>query len=321
MVLAVTACRAEALDVLSIELRDPSDAPLPAFEPGAHIEVIVPAFDGSRELVRHYSLCNTSAEAHRYVIAVGRVDDGRGGSRAMHEHIRIGSRLSVKTPGNNFPLVHDARRYRFVAGGIGITPILSMIRWCESNQKDWTLLYCTRNRLRASFYETLRAYGARVRFHFDDEEGGKYPDLVRELDVQEGSHVYCCGPQQLMHAVQKVCETWPAGNVHFEWFSAPDAPIGDLTLPDRAFEVVLRSSGRRLTVRANSSILETLEQAGVNVPFACREGLCGSCETRLCGGEADHRDYVLSAPAREAQKSIMICVSRASSAVLMLDID
>ncbi|MFM0200157.1 PDR/VanB family oxidoreductase [Paraburkholderia fungorum] len=281
----------------------------------------MPAADGSQDHVRHYSLCNSSAETHRYVIAVGRVDNSRGGSVAMHERVRVGSRVGVKTPRNNFPLVRDAQRYRFVAAGIGITPILSMIRWCESNQKDWTLLYYARSRLRASFYETLRAYVPRVRFHFDDEASGAYPDLRQELGgMCEGEHVYCCGPQPLMHAVQTACEKRPTGSVHFEWFSPANETIGDVALANQAFEVVLRSTGRRLTVTPDRTILETLEQGGVSMPFACREGLCGSCETGLCDGEADHRDYVLSEIDRRARKSLMICVSRALSDVLVLDI-
>lgn len=320
MTLAVTACRAEALDVVSIELRDPNGGPLPAFDPGAHLEITVPAADGTRELVRHYSLCNDPAETHRYVVAVGRADHGRGGSLAMHEKVRTGTTLSVKAPRNNFPLVSDANHYRFIAGGIGITPVLSMIRWCEAHEKDWSLLYCARNRLRAAFYESLRAYGEHVRFHFDDEMNA-YPDLAGQLAASPaGEHVYCCGPQPLMRAVQMARGNRPSDRVHFEWFSPADELADDVALANRAFEVVLRSTGRRLTVNPDRTILETLEQDGMNVPFACREGLCGSCETRICEGEADHRDYVLSEADRAAQKVLMICVSRALSDVLALDI-
>lgn len=321
MTLMVTACRAEALDVMSIELRDPLGGTLPAFEPGAHLEISVPHVDGASEWVRHYSLCNSAAETDRYVVAVGRTDAGRGGSQAVHERVRVGTKLAVRAPRNNFPLVGDAQHYGFVAGGIGITPILSMIHWCESHAKDWTLLYCARSRLRAPFYESLLPHGSKVRFHFDDEAHGAHLDIERELrTVRENEHIYCCGPQPMMHAVRAACGTRPPGSVHFEWFSAAGESASDASSENKPFKVVLNSTRQAIAVGANESILDALEQQGFNVPFACREGLCGSCETRLCDGEADHRDYVLSAGERVAQKSIMICVSRALSDELVLDL-
>jgi len=321
MMLIVTSCRAEALDVMSIELRSPQGGPLPPFEPGSHLEIEVPAEEDTPRILRQYSLSNSSSETHRYVIAVGRMDKGRGGSLAIHEQVRCGTRLKVRLPRNNFPIVTDALRYRFIAGGIGITPILSMIQWCEAHGKDWALLYCARNRPRAAFYERLLVYGDRVRFHFDDENRGGYLDLERELsESTKDEHVYCCGPQALMGAVQTACKGRPAASVHFEWFSAGDRLVNVEQAGSGAFEVVLRSTGERLQIDADKSILEVLEARGISVPFACREGLCGSCETRLCEGEADHRDFVLTEADREAQKSLMICVSRAKSEVLILDI-
>ena len=322
MTLVVTGYRAEALDVASFELRDKGGKPLPAFTPGAHLEIALPEVPGSSQrLVRHYSICNDPAEKHRYVVAVGRAAQSRGGSQAMHEFVRVGTALRVQPPRNNFPLISDAGHYRFIAGGIGITPILSMIRWCKSQGKPWSLLYCTRSRARTAFYETLAEFGSTVRFHFDDEATGQRPDLAGELaNAEPAEHVYCCGPNGLMHAVAEASAHRAPGSVHFEWFSskAPAAVEGGSI--DTAFDVVLQSTGERFRVEPNVSILETLERHGKGLPFACREGLCRTCETPLCGGEADHRDYVLSDSERCTQSSLMICVSRAKSETLMLGI-
>jgi tetrachlorobenzoquinone reductase len=319
--LIVTAFRAEALDVVSVELRDPHRKDLPAFTAGAHLEIMLPSRDGTdRGLIRHYSLCNDSAERDRYLVAVGRVVNSRGGSRAVHELVRVGTLLSVQRPRNNFPLTTDARRYRFIAGGIGITPILSMIHWCQSKGTDWSLLYCARNRLHTAFYEQLGEYGDRVRFHFDDESAG-FPDLELELAAaREREHVYCCGPRALMLAVEAACSRRPAETVHFEWFSAKELPDSAVAPTDSSFKVVVRSTGQCLQVAPDKSILETLEDNGVAIPFSCREGLCRTCETPLWEGEADHRDHVLSDAERSEQKSLMVCVSRAKSRTLVLDL-
>lgn len=325
LALRVHAVRAEARDVLSIELRDPAGGALPPFAPGAHLEITLPASDdGQPGLVRHYSLCNGAAETHRYVVAVGLAASSRGGSRAVHEQLRVGQVLQVLPPRNHFALAGGAAHYRFIAGGIGITPILSMLRWCEAKGQPWSLLYCTRSRVRTAFYEELRGHGAKVQFHFDDEAEGQPADLAQGLsNAADGEHIYCCGPAPLMRAVQAATAQHPPGAVHFEWFSAgdpaPAAPHAP-TSAERGFEIVLASSGRRLQVPPNQSILDTLERHGIGVPFACREGLCRTCETGLCSGEADHRDLVLSDAERAAQRTILLCVSRAKSAVLKLDL-
>lgn len=315
--LRVWSRRAEALDVVSIDLRAPQDLPLPPFTPGAHLEIALPSGHGGPPLVRHYSLCNDPSERHRYVIAIGRNDEGRGGSVAAHELLHQGMLLMARPPRNHFGFTPDAACYRFIAGGIGITPILSMVRWCERQGKPWSLLYFTRGRHRTAFYEELRAYGGRVRFHFADEEDG-LADLIQAMQApQPDEHVYCCGPTGLMQAVEAEGTYWPKGSVHFEWFSAPAC---ESESPSRAFDIVLRRAGKRLNVPPDRSILETLEANRIEVPFACREGLCRTCETPLCAGEAEHLDYVLSDEERNAQRSLLICVSRARSPVLELDI-
>lgn len=319
--LKITSVRAEALDVISLELRREDNAMLPRFKPGAHLEVVVhPRSPGGSALLRHYSLCNDSTEKDRYVFAVARQPDGRGGSEALHDQAHIGMGITVRGPRNNFALVEHASFYRFIAGGIGITPLLSMIRWCERNGKPWTLLYCARSRVRAAFYEVLKGYGSNVSYHFDDECGGHLTDLDGELSHPvAGEHVYCCGPNPLMRAVEQRCETRDSGTVHFEWFSAPALPIAEKA-KSGTFDVVLRKSGVRFSVPENKSILDVLEDNGIAVPFSCREGICRSCETPLCSGEVDHRDYALSRDEQDANRSIIICVSRARSGVLELDI-
>lgn len=325
LALRVHAVRAEARDVLSIELRSAGGSALPPFTPGAHLEITLPAgADGRPALVRHYSLCNSAAETHRYVVAVGLAPASRGGSLAVHEQLRVGQVLPVRPPRNHFALAEGAAHYRFIAGGIGITPILSMLRWCEAQGQPWSLLYCTRSRVRTAFYEELRAYGPRVQFHFDDEAGGRPADLAQALSRPvPGEHLHCCGPAPLMRAVQAASAQRPPGTVHFEWFSAGDpapATQAPAAATDSGFDIVLAQSGQRLHVPPDQSILDTLEQHGIGVPFACREGLCRTCETGLCGGEAEHRDLVLSDAERAAQKTILLCVSRAKSAVLELDL-
>ncbi|MEC5407446.1 PDR/VanB family oxidoreductase [Paraburkholderia sp. MPAMCS5] len=322
LTLIVTGYRAEAIDVASFELQAPDGKPLPEFAPGAHLEITLPEYDGApSNLIRHYSLCNDSSEANRYVIAVGRALNSRGGSLAMHERVRVGSILRVRSPRNNFPLIEDAGHYRFIAGGIGITPILSMIHWCRAHGKSWSLLYCARSRARAAFYETVAGFGDSVRFHFDDEAGGVPADLTREFaDEGASEHVYCCGPDGLMRAVQEASAGRAAESVHFEWFSARQLSSAQPESQETAFDIELQSTGKRFRVEPGTSILETLEQHGVSVPFACREGLCRTCETPLCGGEADHRDYVLSEEERRAQSMVMICVSRALSGTLILGV-
>ncbi len=313
LALRVTEVQAEARDVMLLELRAVEGGMLPAFEPGAHLEIELP-----NGLIRHYSLTNDWRERDRYVIGVGRASHGRGGSEFLHRSVRCGLPLTSSVPRNNFPLDPGAASYLFIAGGIGVTPILSMIRWCEAQGRSWRLVYAARNGQRAAFYETLREFGARVHFHFDDQARGVL-DVRRWLaDERSGEHVYCCGPQALMQAVQSQALNRPAQNVHFEYFAAPDAAAPSTCAG--AFRIDLRRTGKSLPVPADRSILEVLEANGIAVPFSCREGMCGTCETAVCQGEIEHRDHVLSQDQRAAGKSMLVCVSRARSPVLVLDL-
>jgi tetrachlorobenzoquinone reductase len=310
----VTDVRAEAKDVVTIEMRPLPGAKLPRFEPGSHLEIRLP-----NGLVRHYSLTNDWRESDRYVVAVGRAADSRGGSAFVHSLIRCGSQLAISTPRNNFRLDPKATHFRFIAGGIGITPIMAMVRWCNANQRPWTLVYAARSRQRAAFYEELCALGpGQVSFHFDDERGG-FLDAATALGSPDtGEKVYCCGPGALMEAVRAAASDLPPDTVRFEWFTPAEAPGS----ADGAgeFEVRLRRSGLAVKVPADKSILDVLEENGIEVPYSCREGLCGTCQTNVCEGDPDHRDYVLSDEERASGKLMQICVSRSKSPILVLDL-
>jgi ferredoxin-NADP reductase len=319
LLLEVTGVRAEALDIISVELRDAMGRQLPPFEPGAHLQIELLNPREGLSFVRQYSICSDNRDRDRYVIAVARPPSSRGGSAAFHDFVRVGTSLKTGEPRNNFPLVADAGFYHFVAGGIGITPILGMIRWCIAHGKQWSLLYCARSKLRAAFYETLLSLGGDVRFHFDDECVPPIPDLTSEFaDPVAREHVYCCGPAPLMQAVRDICADRNPDNVHFEWFSA-DASIVT-SEPAGEFEIILEQSGIRLPVPEGRSILEVLEENGVTIASACREGVCGSCETAVISGQIDHRDHVLSKAERASNGTMMVCVSRAAGGTLTLDV-
>ncbi|HEX5259652.1 MAG TPA: PDR/VanB family oxidoreductase [Sphingomicrobium sp.] len=305
--------RAQALDVMSLELRAVGGGELPPFEPGAHLDVHLP-----NGLVRQYSLTNDWRERDRYMIGVARVADSRGGSSFVHSGVRAGAQLTVRGPINNFALDSRAERYLFIAGGIGVTPIMAMVRWCVANGKPWRLIYAARSRQRAAFYEELRGLArSATQFHFDDE-CGQVLDVANAIaGWNEGEWVYCCGPAPLMDAVEALTGHLPAGTVRFEWFTTPES---DEPQESNAFKVRLERSGVEFDIPENKSILEVIEENGIEHPFSCREGLCGTCLTNVISGEPDHRDYVLSDEERESGKLMTICCSRSKSPLLTLDL-
>jgi len=310
----------EAKDVSVLELRDPLGEYLPSFSPGAHIEIRL-----NNGLIRHYSLLNDSQERDRYVVAVGLCINSLGGSRYIHSNICEGDLLSVSPPRNNFPLEENAERYCFIAGGIGITPILSMIRWCILHDKTWRLFYTSRNRQRAAFYEELQVLASpqQVIFHFNDEHEGRFLEIEQIADsIAPGEHVYCCGPNPLMQCVKQAMESHPASQVHFEWFSAPVQPVLEDSgeIPTGSFDVILRESGRTVRVSEEKSILDALEAQGIEAPYSCRAGICRTCETEVCSGTPDHRDFILSDEEKSSGETILICVSRAKSSTLEINL-
>jgi ferredoxin-NADP reductase len=292
--------------VLALTLRHPLGEELPAWEPGAHVDVAL-----GPDLERQYSLCGDPADRTAWRIAVLREPDGRGGSAYVHEQLGQGDKVRVRGPRNHFAL-RPAPRYRFVAGGIGITPILPMLAAAEAAGAEWSLLYGGRTRRSMAFTEELRGYGDRVTIAPQDETG--LLDLASVLDgLPEGTLVYCCGPGPLLDAVEARC---PAGALHVERFEPKVQEVGGNT----EFEVELARSGRTLTVPADVSVLDAVRGAGVEVLFSCTEGTCGTCETDVLEGDPDHRDSVLSDEEREAGETMLICVSRCRGKRLVLDL-
>ena len=293
----------EAPGVVSLELVDPGGGALPPWAPGAHLDIRLP--DGGE---RQYSLCSDPAETGRYRVAVRELEGGRV-SRAAHR-LRPGALLQVGEPRNNFPL-EPAARYLFIAGGIGITPLLPMMRAATA---PWTLLYCVRSAADAPFLAEARALGEVV---LHDSLAGTRLDVATRLAAAEpGTLVYCCGPQGLMEAVEAATAHWPAGQARFEWFAARRQDFAAAG----AFELVCAASGLTLTVPPEQSILAALTAAGIEVPRSCEQGICGTCECRILEGAADHRDSILSAAERAENSVLMTCVSRAAGPRLVLDI-
>jgi phthalate 4,5-dioxygenase reductase component len=309
--LKVVKKEAAAQGIYLFELRHPDGAPLPAFTPGAHLTVQVPS--GVR---RNYSLCSDPADTAMYQIAVKRDAAGRGGSVSMADEVQVGQTLSVSVPRNNFELAERANDFIFVAGGIGITPILSMMRHLKSNGRgSFRLYYCTRDEASTAFIGHLNSeFAGRVNIHHDNGDIDQALDLWPVFEKPANAHVYCCGPKGLMDSVQDMSGHWPSGSVHFESFGVDAKAYAD----DKPFTVRLQRTGTSLEVGAGQTILEALRAAGLRVPSSCESGTCGSCKTRLLAGEAEHRDMVLF---EEEQKDhIMVCVSRARSAELVLDL-
>ncbi|MFF7448957.1 MULTISPECIES: 2Fe-2S iron-sulfur cluster-binding protein [unclassified Streptomyces] len=292
--------------VLALTLRHPLGERLPAWEPGAHLDVVL-----GPGLERQYSLCGDPADRDTWRIAVLREPAGRGGSAHVHEQLGQGDKVRVRGPRNHFAL-RPAPRYRFIAGGIGITPILPMLAEAEARGAQWTLLYGGRTRDSMAFTRELSAYGDRVTVAPQDETG--LLDLASVLDdVPEGTLVYCCGPAALLDAVEARC---PAGLLHLERFTPKEQVSGE----DTAFQVELARSGRTVTVPPEVTVLDAVRAAGVEVLFSCTEGTCGTCETDVLEGDPDHRDSVLTDEEREAGETMMICVSRCRGGRLVLDL-
>ncbi|GAA4691072.1 PDR/VanB family oxidoreductase [Pseudonocardia yuanmonensis] len=282
---------------------------LPAWEPGAHIDLRL------GEVTRQYSLCSSPTATEHYQVAVLREPASRGGSSYVHDRLAPGDRLVASGPRNHFALV-EAKRYVFIAGGIGITPILPMVEVAEQAGAEWTLLYGGRSASTMAFTQRLTRFGAdRVRLHPQDQHG--LLDLSELLAApQPDTAVYCCGPEPLLKAVETHCASWAAGALHLERFAPAD---GATDGPTTSFDVEFAQSGVTLTIPANRSIVAVAEDAGVPVVYSCEEGTCGVCETPVLEGEPDHRDSVLTEQERRKKTCMMICVSRARTARLVLD--
>ncbi|WP_285625711.1 PDR/VanB family oxidoreductase [Kineosporia sp. NBRC 101677] len=307
--LRVVGKRTVAQDVCELALAAPDGGRLPEWTPGAHLDLQLPG-----GFTRQYSLCGDRWDPATYRVAVLNEPGGRGGSAVVHQRLQVGDLVGVGGPRNNFPLV-PARHYLFVAGGIGITPILAMIRHAELLGTPWTLLYGGRTRTSMAFLDELQVYGERVLIRPQDEYG--LLNLTDALAAQpSGGKVYCCGPAPLLQAVEQAAAHLPRGCLRTERFTpkAYDAPVRHTP-----FQIELARSAVTVTVDPATSVLEAMSRAGVPVLSSCRQGTCGTCETPVLEGVPDHRDSLLGEAERAANRSMFVCVSRSCGDRLVLD--
>lgn len=311
--LIVTGIRQVNGSTAQITLAQPDGGELPPWEPGAHIDLHLAAPEG--EIVRQYSLCGDVADRSHYRVAVLRADDGRGGSAFVHDRLREGDRLKVTGPRNHFAF-NKAESYLFIAGGIGITPILPMIAAAEASGSEWRLLFCARSRDTMPFVDELLARGG-DRITLQESRTNGRADLSAHIRTTHATtQVYCCGPEPMILEVESIGKGLAGDRVHVERFAPRDlSEIG----PDEPFEVEFARSGHVVTIRPGESILEVAEDLGIDINSSCQEGTCGSCETRVVSGIPDHRDSVLTARERKENQTMMVCVSRARCARLVLD--
>jgi ferredoxin-NADP reductase len=311
-ILVVTEREDVAEGVVALTLSHPSGQELPEWTPGAHIDLRL----SDLGVTRQYSLCGSTRDRARWRIGVLRVPNSRGGSIYVHDRLQVGAEVEVRGPRNHFPLL-DSPNYLFIAGGIGITPLLPMIATADRVGAKWELHYGGRHRGSLAFLDELEQYGGAVSVYCDDASGRiDLPTLVGR--PHEDTLIYCCGPEGLLQAVQSAAQAWPTGKFHAERFTPKDveAPAGAL----ESFEVICQRSGVTLQVSGDKSILDVARDAGLNVLSSCLEGTCGTCEQDIIEGAADHRDSVLTEEEQEANESLMICVSRSLSPRLILDL-
>ncbi len=305
----------EAEGINSYALEPVDDGHLPPFTAGSHVELHL-----AEGLVRSYSLLNDPRDRDRYVIGVHADPNSRGGSRHMHEVLRPGAVLTVSAPRNSFSLHEEAAHSVLIAGGIGVTPLLSMVERLQALGRSWELHYAARTRARTAFTDRLRRLAAddhgRVTFHHDGEPGGTALDIAALLRATPAEvHLYCCGPVPMLQAFEDAAKGRPTGHVHVEYFSARENAA-----TDGGYAVVLGRSGQRVPVAPGQSMLAALLDAGASVSFACSEGVCGTCETAVLAGVPDHRDMYLTDEERAANKTVMVCCSGSRTPELVLDL-
>lgn len=297
--------------VALLELRTTDGSPLPSWGPGAHIDVVI-----NEELARQYSLCGDPADSASWKIAVLREEEGRGGSRHLHDLVTQGSTLLVRGPRNHFELA-PSQSYLFIAGGIGITPMLPMISAAEASGAQWTLVYVGRSRASMAFATELEAaHPGKVKiFARDETERPPLGELLATPDAQ--LQVYTCGPTSLVESIETAMASWPLGALHLEHFSPKE--MGEPVMSE-SFEVELAKSGMTVQVSPDESILDAVREAGLRVLSSCQEGTCGTCETTVLEGAVDHRDSLLTPEEQAANETMMICVSRAACPRLVLEL-
>jgi vanillate O-demethylase ferredoxin subunit len=300
----------EAESINSYELVVPAGGDLAPFTAGSHIDLHLP-----NGMIRSYSLVNNPGERHRYVVAINKDAASRGGSRHIHETLRAGDLITISHPKNNFVLEESAAHTVLIAGGIGITPLLSMIHRLGAFGRSCELHYAARTRAAAAFLDELKALGPRLHLHVDEETGRvlDLPAIVRNAPA--GAHLYCCGPVPMLEAFEAATADRPSAQVHVEYFTAREKPA-----VEGGFQVKLARSNRTITVEPGKTILNALLDAGIAVNYACTEGVCGTCETRVIEGVPDHRDLFLGKEEQGANTTMMICCSGSKSGTLVLDL-
>ena len=305
--------RWEAEGIASYEFVSAQGLALPAFSAGSHIDLHLP-----RAMVRSYSLLNDPAETHRYVIAVQRDAQGRGGSAWMHQTPRVGDLLRAIAPSNDFPLADSAAPAILIAGGIGITPVVAMLRRLHRLKRPWQLHYAAKSPQQAAFVSDLSALTTedeQLSLHYSSEPTNRL-DIVRIVhDAPPEAHLYCCGPPRMIEAFLGATKERPAAQVHLERFAA-----SSVAATAGGYEVVLQRSGRRLAVAEGKTILDTLLDGGIDVQYSCSVGVCGTRQTKVLAGTPDHRDDYLSDDEKAGNETIMVCCSGSRSQTLVLDL-
>ena len=306
----LTAIRYAARDTNLYELAPLDGKPLPGYEPGAHIDLHLP-----NGLIRQYSLLDEDPDGSRYSIAVKRDPASRGGSRCVHDDLRVGRPLRISAPRNNFALVENARHVILFAGGIGITPIWCMVQRLQRLGRPWKLHYACRSRADMAFLQALETM-AGAQFHFDDESAGRFLDVAAIVaGAPKTAHLYCCGPTPMLDAFEAATASWPREQVHVEYFTPKQeaAKTG-------GFVVELARSGREFVIPEGRTILQVLLDAGVDVDYSCELGICGACEQRVVAGTPEHRDAILTEEEHASNTKVMICCAGCKSERLVLDL-
>ncbi|HZG21678.1 MAG TPA: PDR/VanB family oxidoreductase [Herbaspirillum sp.] len=311
----VAARREEAEGIIGLELVAVDGQPLPEFAAGAHIDVYLPG-----GLLRQYSLCNAPHERHRYQIGVLRDPRSRGGSQAVHDALKVGDLVTISAPRNQFAL-QPAPHSLLLAGGIGVTPILCMAEALAAAGASFEMHYCARSPARQAFRTRIAdsGFAARVVHHYDDGDAVQQLDLASLLArTDPATHLYVCGPDGFIaHVVDTArAQGWPEAQVHFEYFGAAPVDVAG----NGSFQVKLASSGEVYTIPPERTVIQVLAEHGVEVPVSCEQGICGTCLTRVLGGQPDHRDQYLTDEERAANDQFTPCCSRAKSALLVLDL-
>lgn len=310
MNLRLTAIVWAAQDTHLYEFRRPEGGDLPAVEPGAHIDIHLP-----NGMMRQYSLTTAEGPRDRYIVGIKRDRASRGGSKYIHDNLKVGQLLKIGGPRNNFPLKEDAAHTVLVAGGIGVTPIRAMAQRCIAKGMKFTMYYSCRERGEAAFLEEL-SQRPEVTLHFDNESAGKFLDMKAIVaNAPAGSHFYCCGPTPMLAAFEGALKDTPPDQVHVEYFTAKEAAA-----TEGGYTVSLQRSGKEFVIPEGKTILQVLREAGVDMTYSCEEGVCGACETVVISGTPDHRDNILTESERQASKTMMICCSGSKSARLVLDL-